>query len=575
MKNFFIYQNGQQLGPLSLDEIRLMAREGRIAADAFMWSQGMPDWVAAEQVLANLGVSEQKAPSPSLPKMPVKAAAPSPALSPSLATSTFSGSFKVRYTPARPLSEHSNSLKLTGTGEIVFAADGIHLLGKKNRTLRFSQKIDFCIQPQQVLNLVREGKLLRFGIAVPKGKNLLMQFWAEDEATARKIQQVLPTNHTPEFAALRAETADFQDRLKAVGGASWITSTLIAINILVFIACALSGGGVISPNPQVLMNWGTNFGPLTMNGQWWRLFTAMFLHFGLLHLAFNMWALYTGGRLVEKLYGSASYVLLYLGAGLCGSFASVLWNPIVNSAGASGAIMGVYGAMLAFFLRKDTLVPASIVAQQRNSVLVFAGYNLIFGVSHQGIDNAAHIGGFLGGLVLGLSMIRPLDVERRATSGIRHWALGAVVAFALLGPLSYALAHPGTARKQELQMRSDIDWVGKQEIVVGQLLNDGLQQYKAGKINDSQFANLIEHDVLPRWDEIQQRIANDQLPAGSKLQAARSALIDYCDSRHEALKLLDTYLHSGNADDLKQSNVKTENAKTALKTFLDLYKKAK
>lgn len=573
MKNFFIYQNGQQLGPLSLDEIRLMVREGRIAADAFMWSQGMPDWAPAQQILANLGVSEQKAPSPSLPQAPVKAAAPLPAPSP--ATAPFSGSFKVRYTPSFSLAEHSNSLKLTGTGEIVFAADGIHLHGKKNRTLRFSQKIDFCVQPQQVLNLVREGKLLRFSIAVPKGKNLLMQFWAEDESAARKIQQALPANHTPEFATLRAEAADFQDRLKAVGGASWITSTLLAINILVFIACALSGGGVVTPNPQVLVHWGTNLGALTMNGQWWRLFTSMFLHFGLLHLAFNMWALYTGGRLVEKLYGSASFALLYLGAGLCGSFASVLWNPAVNSAGASGAIMGIYGAMLGFFLRKDTLVPASIVAQQRSSVLVFAGYNLIFGVSHQGIDNAAHIGGFIGGLVLGLSMIRPLDVEQRAASSVRHWVMGTAVAFALLGSLSYALAHPGTARKQELQMRSDIDWVGKQEIVVGQLLNDGLEQYKAGKLDNSQFANLIEHDVLPRWEAIQRRLANDQLPAGSKLQASRSALVDYCDSRYNALKHLDAYLHSGNADDLKQSNAKTEDAKNELKNFLDLYKKSK
>ena len=124
-------------------------------------------------------------------------------------------------------------------------------------------------------------------------------------------------------------------------------------------------------------------------------------------------------------------------------------------------------------------------------------------------------------------------------------------------------------------MRSDIDWVGKQEIVVGQLLNDGLEQYKAGKLDNSQFANLIEHDVLPRWEAIQRRLANDQLPAGSKLQASRSALVDYCDSRYNALKHLDAYLHSGNADDLKQSNAKTEDAKNELKNFLDLYKKSK
>lgn len=563
MKELFIYQNDRQDGPLSFNDIRVMAHEGRIEAEALMWFEGMTDWAPAEQVLAKLGVTARKAPSPSLPQASVSAPA----------SSTFHGSFKIRYNAVMMSSTGLNGLGLSGAGEIVFAADGIHLLGTQRRSFRFSKKVDLCFEPQQLLNLVRDGKLLRFSIASPKGKNKVMQFWAENESAAQKIQQALPSNHTPEFVVIQAEAADFQTRLAAVSGEPWFTNTLVAINVLVFVACAFNGGGVVTPNTQVMMQWGTNYGPLTMSGQWWRLFTSMFLHFGLIHLAFNMWALYTGGRLVEKLYGSASFILLYLGAGICGSLASTLWHPVGNSAGASGAIMGVYGAMLAFFLRKDTLVPASIVAQQRSSVLLFAGYNLLFGVSHQGIDNAAHIGGFLGGFALGLSMIRPLDVERRAASGIRHWAQGAVAACALVASLGYAVTHPSTARKQELQIRNDIAWLGEQESATGKLLNDGLQKFKAGTMSSSQFADLLEQDVLPRWDEMQQRITNDQLPGASKLQPTRNALMDYCGSRQESLKLLDTYLRNGDADALKQSNAKAEEAKNEIKTFMEAYKK--
>jgi membrane associated rhomboid family serine protease len=411
MKEIFIYQNGRQLGPLSFEDVRAMAQRGEIQADALMWLSGIADWSPAAKVLAKLEIDAQSTPPPS-PPQPAAVSAP--------VLTKLSGDFKIRYTPTLSSSRHLNSLGLSGVGEISFAADGVHLRGKKYRVFGLGKKVDFCFQPQQVLNLIHDGKMLRFDIVSPQGKNLSIKLWAADESAALKMQQALPSTHTPGFAVIQAEAADFQTRLSAVGGVPWVTNTLVAINILVFAACALSGGGVLKPNVQVLMQWGTNFGPLTMGGEWWRLFTSMFLHFGLMHLAFNMWALYTGGQLVEKLYGSASFSLLYLGAGLCGSLASVLWHPAGNSAGASGAIMGVYGAMLAFFLRKDTLVPASIIAQQRASVLIFAGYNLLIGVSHQGIDNAAHIGGFLGGVVLGLSMVRPLDVERRAASGIRH-----------------------------------------------------------------------------------------------------------------------------------------------------------
>ena len=133
----------------------------------------------------------------------------------------------------------------------------------------------------------------------------------------------------------------------------------------------------------------------------------MFLHFGLLHIALNMWVLIALGPQVERLFGSACYLLLYLFSGLCGSVASLWWHPGINSAGASGAIFGVIAGLLAFTLNPATRLPASITGNQRTSALVFIFYNLANGFGHQGIDNACHVGGLLGGLLMGWLLAQP------------------------------------------------------------------------------------------------------------------------------------------------------------------------
>ena len=98
-----------------------------------------------------------------------------------------------------------------------------------------------------------------------------------------------------------------------------------------------------------VLEWGANFGPKTMDGQWWRLFTSMFLHFGIIHIGFNMWVLWNVGRLVERLVGNFGFALLYVVSGLLGSVASLAWNPTTISAGASGAVFGVVGALIGFY----------------------------------------------------------------------------------------------------------------------------------------------------------------------------------------------------------------------------------
>jgi len=191
----------------------------------------------------------------------------------------------------------------------------------------------------------------------------------------------------------------------------WLTRALTFANVAVFAVMALAGVDVLRPPPLEYIDWGSNFAPLTADGEWWRLVTATFLHFGPLHLLFNAWALWSIGSLVERLFGHARFGSIYMLAGLVGGLASVAWNPLVNSAGASGAIFGLIGAQLAFFTRGGHRLPTELVRAQRNSTLAFIAYSVTFGFIVPGMDNAAHLGGLATGFVTGWLLARPLGVK--------------------------------------------------------------------------------------------------------------------------------------------------------------------
>lgn len=181
-----------------------------------------------------------------------------------------------------------------------------------------------------------------------------------------------------------------------------VTQAIFGINVAVFIAMVLAGVSMLdNPAGQDLVRWGANFGPLTASGQWWRLLTCVFIHGGLLHIAFNMWCLWDLGRLAESVYGHWTFAVVYLITGLSASLASLFWNPAVLSVGASGAIFGIAGALIASFYLGEFSLPRAAMTGMLRSVVLFVGYNLFFGAVIARTDNAAHIGGLLMGLLLG------------------------------------------------------------------------------------------------------------------------------------------------------------------------------
>jgi membrane associated rhomboid family serine protease len=216
---------------------------------------------------------------------------------------------------------------------------------------------------------------------------------------------------------------------EAMRPVSKATLFLIAANVVMFLLMALTSGSLMNFDIPTSIKWGANYGPLTLTGQWWRLETSTFLHGGLFHVLFNMWALLNLGLLAEIIFGTEQYLALYLLAGLGGSVASLCWHPTVVGVGASGAIFGVAGAMLpALFFERNQRLRAAMRGNL-GSIAFFVVFNILYGAGARQIDNAAHLGGLATGLLLGLALPK---VSEGPLSRSRGRTLAALLATAAL-----------------------------------------------------------------------------------------------------------------------------------------------
>jgi rhomboid protease GluP len=203
-----------------------------------------------------------------------------------------------------------------------------------------------------------------------------------------------------------------------------ITQILVGINATIFVFMVIAGNSIMDPSTKVLLHLGANFAPYTLGGDWWRLITYMFLHGGIIHIAFNMWCLWDLGRLSETLYGRWTYLAVYLLCGVGGGIASA-WRGANPSVGASGAIFGLAGALIASFYLGEFSLPRFVIQSTLRSLVIFAVVNLGLGAAMPFVDNSAHIGGLVTGLILG-ALIAKVAPERDA--GRRMLVLFAVAA---------------------------------------------------------------------------------------------------------------------------------------------------
>lgn len=213
--------------------------------------------------------------------------------------------------------------------------------------------------------------------------------------------------------------------LKLITPRAWVTPAVAVLIVIGFAFELAMGVSLSKPTGGELLKAGGEYGPLFVQGQYWRAVTSMFLHSGPLHLAFNLWAFLIVGKLTERIYGNTSFFAIYMLSGIGASLTSLAWSPLVVGVGASGAVFGVYGALLAFVLLHRGVFPAEYLARQRNSVLGFIGYNVVFALSQKDsrIDMAAHAGGLVTGALIGSllarDVLRPSEhATRRAVSAV-------------------------------------------------------------------------------------------------------------------------------------------------------------
>jgi rhomboid protease GluP len=252
--------------------------------------------------------------------------------------------------------------------------------------------------------------------------------------------------YTPAQARRRREYSVWDPR-SAPG-----TYVLLALNIAVYLWMCLHGVDPREPSEAALLHYGANQTWLVLHGEWYRLLTAIFVHVGLLHLASNMWCLWNLGILGEPLIGPYGIVAVYMITGIAGNLLSMGTNILmvniyrsnifefIPGAGASGAVFGIAGILIVLLSNKRLPFPWVELQRLRSSVIKFAAINLVIGLSTMfvnvgiRIDNAAHIGGFLSGLALGVPLVPRMTAGRERYFARQKVSFaGACIVLALVG----------------------------------------------------------------------------------------------------------------------------------------------
>ncbi|WP_338451633.1 rhomboid family intramembrane serine protease [Niallia oryzisoli] len=283
------------------------------------------------------------------------------------------------------------------------------------------------------------------------------QMKAIEEMMNESIPVILKEEYEEQDIAVEKQAALSTARKKVLSekelfenGKPRFTYLFIAVQIIMFLLMEAAGG---STDSSVLIQFGAKANWLILEGEWWRLFTPIFLHIGILHLVMNTFALYYLGLTVERLFGNCRFLFIYLFAGFFGSLASLLFSQNI-SAGASGAIFGCFGALLYF----GTAFPKLFFRTMGTNILVVIAINLAFGFSMSGIDNAGHIGGLIGGF-LAAAMVH-LPKQKRILVQVSAFLVSSALIFGLF---QYSIANEGKLIDEQSALVIAQDYVEKED----------------------------------------------------------------------------------------------------------------
>lgn len=366
------------------------------------------------------------------------------------------------------------------------------------------------------------------------------QFSAEDLAQKHEeLQSTLVSGEADVLTALptttKEEITGFLSLFVPRPG-FFITPILIDLNILLFILMAISGVNIWAPDSESLLKWGANFKPVTLDGEWWRLLTCCFVHIGLIHLLMNLYALLYIGLMLEPHLGKLRFAAAYLLTGIAASLTSLWWHDLTVSAGASGAIFGLYGVF--FAMLTTNLIEKSARKQLLGSIAVFIGYNLLNGLKG-GIDNAAHIGGLLSGLLTGYVFYPAL--KRPGQAKLRYASVAVLAALVLSTSIIVYQTLPNDIGQYDKRIQSFVD-MEAEALSVYELPEDTPKEKQLAELKNKGIRN---------WKESIHLITElDKLKLPELVHQRNKALLKYCELRLKSCELA----YKGIAEETSQYN---------------------
>ena len=432
-----------------------------------------------------------------------------------------------------------NPWGLRGAGSVQIAGNELRLWRTGTRGMQDDLRV---IPLYRIRDVTIAGeRMLKFMVDPPDASPFAIRVIFDSVSDARRVALDLPDRVSSAELDERGRTRVYQNALSD-GRSTPVTTLLILANLALYIATGVMGGNWNTSDSPTLIRLGSNFGPYTTNGDWWRLVSATFLHAGWLHLAVNMITLNDTGRLCERLYGRGRYLLLYFATGLIGSITSLWWNPWVHGVGASGAVFGVLGATFLFLVDRRNGVPASVMRSHLFVMGVFIVYALVSGFGRDQVDNAAHVGGLVSGLVLGLGLARPLS----NVAGVRPVALALAVALLVGGSVAMLEKTPRTyeAWQNEKRFFADMDWFGSRE---KQLLSE-----TSAVIDKAQRRQIRQADasaelkrIAEEWKRVEARLGAYRLDPVSKNRTLQEKFVAYVNARSRGATALHLAVVSG------------------------------
>jgi rhomboid protease GluP len=423
-----------------------------------------------------------------------------------------------------------NDFRFVGFGNIAVHGASVFVEGRRfGFILGLPLRRRIELKVGDIFNVEHLENVVRFECRFADGKSKALTFWLVDSGAAENLVRSLPAEKATDFVPQLPAYLDFEEHLEKRALHLPVTHGFAVLCLLMFAVTISHGGEWFKSTGVVEIAWGSNFGPATSGGQWWRLLTYSLLHFGVVHLVFNLWALISFGAIAERLYGSLRYTMICLVAGVAGGMSSIALQPSVNSAGASAAIFGIFGALLVAHLRGAEAIPPSVQRSLRNSTMFFVLVTLASGLVIRGIDNAAHVGGLVAGICMGLAFHSPRRLVRIAAPA----TLAALIVFAGAG-LARRVADTPAA---EVEYWKSMRWFMSGELRAVKNWAELQRLAGAEQIDDDTMARRLDTEVAPFWREASKRFQPLKFDAGSELSDPHQYIQALSNARLHAIEL--------------------------------------